>query len=225
MINVLYVDFVLLGVASDVARDRPTYGAPNVSFRDDDDDGHLCDSHHDVAYDYLFGDQNHDDGADDAHLSRFFYLVGAFRDGLHGHDDDELSGHLRDHVVLLYHEYDDVRHRDDDDDGHLHSDDDVLSHHGDDDVLLYRDNNDLHNVTHQYCTYGGDSSGVDHQASDRKVVGLWFDFRTEIRRCVCGKDTLCLFPLGTSSLLIVVAQPDEKLANRTQKSVLCWYGG
>ena len=36
--------------------------------------------------------------------------------------------------------------------------------------------------------------------------------------------TLNLFPIGPSSLLAVVAQPDDRLANRTQKSALHWCG-
>ena len=45
-----------------------------------------------------------------------------------------------------------------------------------------------------------------------------------MRCCVLGKDTLCLFPLGPSSLPVVEAQPYERPTNKTQKSALRWYG-
>ena len=38
-----------------------------------------------------------------------------------------------------------------------------------------------------------------------------------MHRCALGKDTLHLFPIGRSSLFVVVAHPDVKLADRTQK--------
>ena len=38
-----------------------------------------------------------------------------------------------------------------------------------------------------------------------------------MRRCVFEKDPLRIFAIGASILLVVVAQPDEELANRTQK--------
>ena len=41
-----------------------------------------------------------------------------------------------------------------------------------------------------------------------------------MRRCVFGKDTLRLFPIRAQQSTLVVAQPDERLANRTQKRVL-----
>ena len=40
-----------------------------------------------------------------------------------------------------------------------------------------------------------------------------------------GKTLFVYFPLGPSSLPVVVAQPDESVANRTQKvlyAVVCW---
>jgi len=60
-------------------------------------------------------------------------------------------------------------------------------------------------------------------ASNRKVAKPWFDSR-------CGSATICLwerylmlFPiLGPSSLPVVVAQRNERHANRTT-SVLEWY--
>ena len=45
-----------------------------------------------------------------------------------------------------------------------------------------------------------------------------------LRRTVLEKDPLRLFPIGKSSLPIVVAQPDKKPTNRTQKSALRWCG-
>ena len=42
-----------------------------------------------------------------------------------------------------------------------------------------------------------------------------------MRRCVLGKDTLSVFSIGPSNLPAVVDQPDEIIANRTQKMVLC----
>ena len=57
--------------------------------------------------------------------------------------------------------------------------------------------------------------------------------RPDLQRCadsrfssqtllLCGleKDVLRLFPIGASSLPVVVAQPDETLANKTQRSAL-----
>ena len=41
-----------------------------------------------------------------------------------------------------------------------------------------------------------------------------------MHRCVLGKGTLRLFPIGPSNLPVVVIQPDERLAKRTKK-VLC----
>ena len=45
-----------------------------------------------------------------------------------------------------------------------------------------------------------------------------------MRRCVLGKDTLRLSPLGPSNPPVVVVQPDKRLANRTKKrcSALVW---
>ena len=45
-----------------------------------------------------------------------------------------------------------------------------------------------------------------------------------MRRCVIGKNIYAYFPLGSSSLPVVVTQPDERLANRIQKkcSALVW---
>ena len=40
----------------------------------------------------------------------------------------------------------------------------------------------------------------------------------------CLPLTITYFPLGPSSIPIVVAQPDERLANRNQKSALRWCG-
>ena len=46
-----------------------------------------------------------------------------------------------------------------------------------------------------------------------------------MHRCVHEKDTLRTFLIGLSSLPIVVAQPDEKLVNRTFKNgTLRWCG-
>ena len=42
-----------------------------------------------------------------------------------------------------------------------------------------------------------------------------------IRRCVLGKESLRLFPIGPSNLPVVVAQPDEIPANKALKRVLC----
>ena len=42
--------------------------------------------------------------------------------------------------------------------------------------------------------------------------------------CVLGKDTLFIFPLGRSSLPVVVAKPDERLANSIKKGALRLYG-
>ena len=55
------------------------------------------------------------------------------------------------------------------------------------------------------------------QVSDRKVANPWSIPELAMHR-VRGKDTLCVFPIEVdrpSSLPVVVAQPDEKLANRT----------
>ena len=41
-----------------------------------------------------------------------------------------------------------------------------------------------------------------------------------MRSCVFGNNFHVYFPLGPSSLSVVVAQPEERFANRTQK-VLC----
>ena len=41
-----------------------------------------------------------------------------------------------------------------------------------------------------------------------------------LRRCVLGKDNLSIFPIRAKLSTFVVAQPDERLANRTQKSAL-----
>ena len=41
-----------------------------------------------------------------------------------------------------------------------------------------------------------------------------------MRRCVLGKTLYAYSPLGTSSLPDVVAQLDERLANKTPKSAL-----
>ena len=43
-----------------------------------------------------------------------------------------------------------------------------------------------------------------------------------MRRFVLGKDSLRFFRLGPSTLPVMVAQPDERLANRTHESALRW---
>ena len=68
---------------------------------------------------------------------------------------------------------------------------------------------------------GGDSSVVERRVSDRKVADSRFDSRA-------GKAQLCpkkihltyISHRGPSSLPFVVAQPDERIANRTQKRAL-----
>ena len=45
-----------------------------------------------------------------------------------------------------------------------------------------------------------------------------------IRRCVRGKDTLSLFPLGPSLLPVVMFQHDKRLANRTPQNAVRWCG-
>ena len=73
-----------------------------------------------------------------------------------------------------------------------------------------------------YNLSGGDSSVVGYPESNRKVADHGSILELPKRRCVLGKDTLRLFPLGPSSPLFVEALPDERLANRTQKSALHW---
>ena len=45
-----------------------------------------------------------------------------------------------------------------------------------------------------------------------------------MRRCVFVKDTLRSFPIGANQSTRCGGQPNERLANRTQKSALGWYG-
>ena len=70
----------------------------------------------------------------------------------------------------------------------------------------------------------GDSSVLEHQASDRKVAYHWFNSRTGNASLWPRKDTLRIFPLGPSSLPFVVGQFDERLANKTQKKAVRWCG-
>ena len=60
----------------------------------------------------------------------------------------------------------------------------------------------------------GDSSVLEHRASDQKITEPSI-LELTMRRYVLGSDTLRL--LGPSSLPVVVAQPDERLANKTSK--------
>jgi len=64
---------------------------------------------------------------------------------------------------------------------------------------------------------------VEHQASNRKVAKPWYDFQCDSASLCSWERHLMLFlTLGPSSLPIVVAQPDERHANRTA-FVLSWY--
>jgi len=76
-------------------------------------------------------------------------------------------------------------------------------------------------VRERIASFYGDRDGgvallVECQASNRKVAKRWLDSR-------CGSTSLCLwerylmlfFILGSSSLLVVVPQPDERHASRT----------
>ena len=65
----------------------------------------------------------------------------------------------------------------------------------------------------------GKSSIMEHWVSDGKVADAW------AMRCVLKKDTYFLYTYFSfrPSSLLVVAQPDLRLANRTQKSALCWW--
>jgi len=75
---------------------------------------------------------------------------------------------------------------------------------------------------YEHKTDSGVDQSVERRASNRKVAKPWVDSR-------CGSASLCswgkhlmLFPfLGPSNLPVVVAQPDERHANRTA-SVLQW---
>ena len=61
------------------------------------------------------------------------------------------------------------------------------------------------------------------QISDQKIADSQFVPELAIRRCVLGKDSSRLFPIGVKhsrSLPVVVAQPHKRLADRTQKRVL-----
>ena len=72
---------------------------------------------------------------------------------------------------------------------------------------------------------GGDSSVVERRVSDRKVADPGSIPELGRHRCVNGKNPLRFFPLWSSSLPVVEARPDERLANRTfQKcsALLVW---
>ena len=55
-----------------------------------------------------------------------------------------------------------------------------------------------------------------------KNTNNWFDSRTGNGSLCPWKRHLILFPIGTKQSTVVVAQPDKRLANRTQKSALRW---
>jgi len=69
---------------------------------------------------------------------------------------------------------------------------------------------------------GGVSQLVGRRASNRKVAKPRSNSDAIARRCVVGKDTLLFSTLEPRSLPVVVAQADERHANRTA-SVLEWY--
>ena len=56
--------------------------------------------------------------------------------------------------------------------------------------------------------------------SDRKVAGSRFDSRAG-HSLLCPWETRLTHPLAPGSLPVVVAPPNERLANRTPNSVLC----
>ena len=58
---------------------------------------------------------------------------------------------------------------------------------------------------------------IGHLFGGRKVVDHWFDSRTGDTVVSLGKTLLTYFPLGPSSLPVAVAQPEERLANRTKE--------
>jgi len=57
---------------------------------------------------------------------------------------------------------------------------------------------------------------IEHPASNQKFVNPWFDSRHGIASlCPWERHLMLFLILGPSSLSVVVAQPDERHANRT----------
>ena len=68
-----------------------------------------------------------------------------------------------------------------------------------------------------------DSSVVELRVGDGKVAGSWFDSDCQYAVLSLRKTLYPCFLLGPSGLPVTVAQPDKRLANRTQKSALRWF--
>ena len=70
----------------------------------------------------------------------------------------------------------------------------------------------------------GNSSVVTRRDSDRKATDPGSTSAFAMRRRVLGEDILRQISTRASSLAVVVAQPDKRLAKRTQKILLRWCG-